>query len=61
MPAPRIDVTGDPDPDDYLKLWSPLLAFNQQAVGEAESRPFAILLHDPEGGELLGGLWARSL
>jgi GNAT superfamily N-acetyltransferase len=63
--APRMELkfelTDMPPPDAFQKMWSPLLEFNEHAVGNAKSRTLAILLKDPATGELIGGLWGRSL
>jgi GNAT superfamily N-acetyltransferase len=61
MRTPRLEITDTPPDEAYLQLWAPLLAFNQQEVGDAESRTFAVLLRDRDTDEVLGGLWARSL
>jgi GNAT superfamily N-acetyltransferase len=58
---PKYELTDDPPPDAFQKMWSPLLAFNEDAVGNAKSRTLAILLKDPATGEVIGGLWGRSL
>lgn len=56
-----VERTNDPPQEAYLQLWEVLKAFNVQAVGDCESKPFAILLRDPETKAVIGGLWARSL
>ncbi|MGH6998110.1 MAG: GNAT family N-acetyltransferase [Phenylobacterium sp.] len=49
-------------PDDaYMPIWAPLLAFNQQTVGEASGEPFALTITSPGQDAVLGGLWALSL
>lgn len=49
-------------PDDaYMPIWAPLLAFNQQAVGNAQGEPFALTITAPNDDAVLGGLWALSL
>ena len=49
-------------PDDaYMPIWAPLLAFNQQAVGDAQGQAFALTITSPDDDEILGGLWALSL
>ena len=51
--------------DAYGPIWSPLLAFNQSTVGNADGLPFALEIRstDDTGSEPLikGGLWAQSL
>jgi GNAT superfamily N-acetyltransferase len=61
MRPPILEVTNDPPEAAYLQLWAPLRAFNESRVGDADSRPFAVLMRDPDTGELVGGLWGRSL
>jgi GNAT superfamily N-acetyltransferase len=58
---PTIELTDDPPPGAFQKMWAPLLAFNEQAVGEAKSLTLAILLKHPGTEEVIGGLWGRSL
>jgi GNAT superfamily N-acetyltransferase len=58
---PKYELTDSPPPEAFQKIWAPLLKFNEAAVGNATARTLAVLLKDPETGELLGGLWARSL
>jgi len=58
---PKYEVTDNPPSDAFQKMWSPLLEFNEQAVGNAKSRTLAILLKDSTTEELIGGLWGRSL
>ena len=49
-------------PDDaYMPIWAPLLAFNQQAVGDAQGEAFALNITTPGDNGILGGLWALSL
>src|SRR5450432_784898 len=58
---PKFELTDRPPPDAFQKMWSPLLAFNENAVGNAKSHTLAILLKDPTMEDIIGGLWARSL
>ena len=58
---PTYELTDNPPPDAFEKLWAPLLAFNERAVGDAKARTLAILLKDPTTDVLVGGLWGRSL
>ena len=49
-------------PDNvYMPIWTPLLAFNQQTVGEAQGQAFALTITSPARDDVLGGLWAQSL
>ena len=58
---PRFELTENPPPDAFQKIWAPLLRFNEHAVGTANARTLAILLKEPTTDELIGGLWGRSL
>jgi GNAT superfamily N-acetyltransferase len=58
---PKYELTDDPPPGAFQKMWEPLLAFNEQTVGDGKSRTLAILLKDPATEEIIGGLWGRSL
>jgi GNAT superfamily N-acetyltransferase len=58
---PTYELTDDPPPGAFQKMWEPLLEFNERAVGDAKSRTLAILLKEPNTEELIGGLWGRSL
>src|SRR4051812_955888 len=50
------------DPDAaYMPIWGPLLAFNQQAVGDATAVPFALEIRASPDEPVAGGLWAMSL
>lgn len=53
-PAPDADAA-------YVAIWTPLLAFNQAAVGDAVGKPFALVITEPGSSEVAGGLWALSL
>jgi GNAT superfamily N-acetyltransferase len=55
-----IAETDDTD-QAYTDIWKPLLSFNQEVVGNAEGRGFALLI-TPEGADdVSGGLWGLSL
>jgi len=58
---PKYELTDNPPPDAFQKMWTPLLKFNEHAVGNANACTLAILLKEPTTDELIGGLWARSL
>ena|SRR2546423_2403997 len=58
---PKYELTDDPPRDAFQRIWTPLLKFNEDAVGNASARTLAILLKEPTTDELIGGLWARSL
>jgi len=57
-----LQISGAPRSDDaYMAIWAPLLAFNQQSVGNAQGEAFALTITERGSGEALGGLWALSL
>jgi GNAT superfamily N-acetyltransferase len=58
---PKYQLTDNPPPDAFQKMWAPLLKFNEDAVGNAIACTLAILLKEPKTDDLIGGLWARSL
>ena len=45
----------------YMPIWTPLLQFNEQSVGNATSVPFALTITGDDKPDILGGLWAMSL
>ncbi|WP_304176293.1 GNAT family N-acetyltransferase [Phenylobacterium aquaticum] len=59
--APVLERTSTPSDDDYQRIGKALLAFNEAAVGDATPRPFAVLVRDPDTGEVIGGLWGKSV
>jgi GNAT superfamily N-acetyltransferase len=54
---PRFELTENPPPDAFQKIWAPLLRFNEHAVGNANARTLAILLKEPTTDELRRSLW----
>lgn len=54
MSALTIAVTDAPDPDDLDRIGKGLAAYNESAVGPAERRAIAVLVH--EDGTLVAGL-----
>jgi len=57
---PRIELTDAPPPEAFQKILQPLVQFNRDAAGDPQSRPLAVLLSDPQGGDVVGGLWGRT-
>ena len=55
-----LTLTDAPDPDARAAILRHLKAFNTQQAGARDDRPLAILLTNPETGEILGGLWGRT-
>nr|WP_272887102.1 GNAT family N-acetyltransferase [Phenylobacterium aquaticum] len=56
-----MERTSTPTDDDYASIGRALIAFNEAAVGDATPRPFAVLVRDPDSGEVIGGLWGKSV
>ena len=54
QPAPDADAA-------YTPIWTPLLRFNQETVGQADGEPFALVITGQGSPDVLGGLWALSL
>jgi hypothetical protein len=48
---PKYELTDNPPPDAFQKMWTPLLKFNEHAVGNANARTLAILLKEPTTDE----------
>jgi GNAT superfamily N-acetyltransferase len=59
--SPKYELTENPPPEAFQKIWTPLLKFNEAAVGNETARTLAVLLKDAATDELIGGLWGRSL
>jgi len=52
----RIVVTDAPGADDESVIRDGLSAYNLEKAGYRDHRPLAILVRDPETGEVVGGL-----
>lgn len=59
-PSPLTIEAADPDAA-YGPILDRLLAYNATVMGEAGGTPFALVVRDPDSGEIAGGLWALSL
>ena len=60
MPVDMI-VTDDPPSGAFEFLWMPLVRLNEEKAGDARSHLLSVLLSEPATGNLVGGLWGRSL
>ena len=58
--APAIEVDESPDPGLRDAIVQPLRAFNESRIGPVKPELLAIVLRDPEGGTVTGGLWGAS-
>lgn len=52
----RFVVTDTPEPEDEAVIRDGLSAYNLEKAGYRDQRPLAILVSDPETGEVVGGL-----
>src|SRR5438105_8730422 len=59
--AMNMVVTNDPPSGAFQMLWMALVRFNEEKAGDARSHILSILLSDPATGNVVGGLWGRSL
>jgi GNAT superfamily N-acetyltransferase len=57
---PRIELTDAPPPEAREKIRQPLIQFNRQMAGDAQHRPLAVLLSDPQTQDIVGGLWGST-
>lgn len=53
-------LTDTPTPADIDTISDALDRFNTDATGIDDRRPLAILVHDPDSGEVVGGLTGRT-
>lgn len=53
-------LTDSPTPADLAAISDALDRFNVEATGVDDRRPLAVLLHDPETGDVIGGLSGRT-
>jgi GNAT superfamily N-acetyltransferase len=53
-------LTDDPDPRLETVLETGLAAYNEAKIGRRDWRALAIAVHDPETGELAGGILGRT-
>jgi len=59
--VPAIEVDETPDPGLRDAIVQPLRAFNESRIGPVKPELLAIVLRDPEGGTVTGGLWGASV
>jgi GNAT superfamily N-acetyltransferase len=57
---PKIIVTDAPDPEATAFIAESLAGYNESRAGFRDFRPLAILVSDPDTGELIGGLYGRT-
>jgi GNAT superfamily N-acetyltransferase len=56
----RFTLTDAPDPDATAVIADGLAGYNDEKAGLRDHRPLAVLVSDPESGEVVGGLYGRS-
>jgi GNAT superfamily N-acetyltransferase len=58
----NITMTDEPTHEMWKAIVAPLVAFNHQRTGRPEMfRPLVLLLSDPGGGDIVGGLYGSTL
>lgn len=68
MPAAEVNVSAEPviietsAPSDasYHALLAELRRYTAEMVGVPDNQSYAILIHDPQTAQTVGGLWAQS-
>ena len=58
---PVIVMPETPDPKIRAALSDLMLAYIESKAGPSGLGPFALVLENPASGELIGGLWGRSV
>jgi GNAT superfamily N-acetyltransferase len=58
---PDIVVPEKPDPQIRVALLDLMLAYNESKTGPSGFAPLAVMLKDHGSGELIGGLWGRTV
>ncbi|MFT8246349.1 GNAT family N-acetyltransferase [Roseomonas sp. BN140053] len=53
-------LTDAPEASAREAILRPLVAFNEAQIGPSDGRPLALLLREPAGGAVTGGLWGRT-
>ena len=51
----------NPDPRIRAALLDLMLTFNESRTGPSGFGPLALILEDPTSGDLIGGLWGRTV
>jgi GNAT superfamily N-acetyltransferase len=59
--TPTIVVRDNPDPEIRATLSTLMLTFNESKTGPSAFAPLAVTLDDAETGQLIGGLWGRTV
>ena len=59
--SPDIVIPENPDPRVRAAILGLLMAYNESKTGPSGFAPLAMVLEDRSSGELIGGLWGRSV
>jgi GNAT superfamily N-acetyltransferase len=59
--TPTIVMPENPDPQIRAALSDLMLKYNESKTGPSGFGPLALILEDPASGELMGGLWGRTV
>ena len=59
--TPNMIVPENPDPRIRTAILDLLMAYNESKTGPSGFAPLAVILEDSGSGELIGGLWGRSV
>jgi GNAT superfamily N-acetyltransferase len=57
---PRVELTDTPAPEAFQQILTPLIRFNQETACDGTPRLLAVLVSDPQTGQVVGGLWGRT-
>ena len=60
MQAPEIIVTDEADDESIQIIGNGLNHFNDQHVGYGDRQPLAVLVRDPQSGDVVGGASGRT-
>ncbi|CAJ0785124.1 GNAT family N-acetyltransferase [Ralstonia holmesii] len=60
MHAPEIIVTNEADDESIQIIGNGLNHFNDQHVGYGDRQPLAVLVRDPQSGDVVGGASGRT-
>ena len=56
-----IVVQENPDPQIRAVLLTLMMAYNESKTGPSGFAPLAVTLDDAESGQMIGGLWGRTV
>jgi GNAT superfamily N-acetyltransferase len=56
---PTVVVPDQPTQADRATILAALVTYNDRAAGPSPAQPLAVLIHDPETQQAIGGLWGR--